>query len=70
MDCRGELKCHGVYGNGRCDICGFNPAEKERRFRDGRFENIYVRHVLHDDYGKVIHVQKGLCKTLVFKKGV
>ena len=68
--CRGELKCHGVCGDGRCGTCGFNPAEKERRLRDGQICNVRIYHALHDDYGHIVHAVNKVCKTIVFKKGI
>lgn len=64
------LQCPGINCNCACESCGFNPWEQKRRLKQGHFENIRVSHKLHDDDGHVVHVAKGVCKTLVFKKGV
>lgn len=62
------MDCKGVICGHHCENCGFNPEEKERRLREGHFEKIRVYHELHNDYGRIVHVVKGICKTLVFKK--
>ena len=64
-------KSHGVYCNEKCCAsCGWNPAEKERRLKEGHFVDNGVAVIRHytceeDKKGKPV-VYEGL-KQLRFK---
>ena len=64
------MDCPGVICGHECGSCGFNPAEKERRLRDGQICNVRIYHALHDDYGHIVHAVNKVCKTIFFKKGI
>lgn len=49
-----------------CESCGFNPAEAERRMREGHFETTLITRCLHDDNGNVVNSVTNTCRKLVF----
>lgn len=52
-----------------CRTCGWNPVERKRRLRQGRFETRTVIHELHDDDMVTVASRiKKDCRVLVFQK--
>ena len=54
----------GVFCDDDCARCGFNPAEKKRRLKEGHFQHVQVIHTLHNESNKPIHTARNICKTL------